>query len=181
VALRDGRVLVPLGPVTAGAEAAAEVRAPGRPLLARLSVRYGRGAAVDRTGPLEVSVDGAQGGLGVPAALTLVVRNRAAHDVARPTVDVAIPAGAVVDDAALAALARDAAVTRAWPADARGLLRIELAPLRPGAQHAVPVAARWLGRGTVRGWSVAAYDAERPAALTVLPARQVTVEGEGAR
>lgn len=140
--------------------------------------------AADARGPLEVAwrdPDGAPLFASADAALSahpdavthvvLHVRNRRPRAIARPVVEVALPAGAELP----AITVRDGLAARAEG----GVLTIPLPPLLPGQRTQIRLPIRWGSSGRLEGLGVSAWSAERPDVRTVLVPRAVLIGREG--
>jgi len=126
-----------------------------------------------RPGSLVVSLEGESKARDERAELELVVRNRSPRAIAAPIVEVSVPAGAELDEEGRAAILRH---TAAAPEATRGTLRLVLAGLPPGRTARVPLPFRWSVGGTLHGFGVAAFPADRPEDLSVLPPRAWKIE-----
>jgi hypothetical protein len=145
-----------------------------RPVLARLEARYVRPVRKASAAPLTARIQGHAGSVGDTAALELLVENRSGEStVARPVVEVMLPAAAGLSAAAISGMESDAGVERIERPDPQGLLRIHLTPLGPKEQLRLPLPVRWIGAGRVRGLSTAAYDADRPWRISSTPSRLI--------
>lgn len=129
-------------------------------------------------GPVTVTLDGALGVRDGRAELLLEVRSRVPRLVAQPVLEVDLPAGAELDEAARSELAR---FTVRSPVVAGRTLTLRLRPLRPGGVVKLPIALRWSVAGALRGLGVSAYASDSPQAATVLPSRAVTISEGGAQ
>ena len=57
-----------------------------------------------------------------------------------------------------------------------GLVRLALGPMGAGTVTILPLPLVWTAAGEVHGLAAVVHDAERPEAMTVLPARAFTIE-----
>jgi hypothetical protein len=150
--------------------------APGAaPRLARLVVTYTRAPDARRDASLALSLHGDPGRVGGRSALELVVENTGRDTVDAAVLDVALPAGARADDDTEAALVAGGGVAAVRTADARGVLRVRLAPLRGGERRTLPLTLRWLAHGMQSGFFVVAWDDAAPERLSVLSPRTLTI------
>ncbi len=118
----------------------------------------------ERPGPFVLTLVGESHGQDEVAELELVVTNRSPRWIAAPVVEIALPTGAELTEAALTLTrrrVRSAQVTES-------LLRVVLAPLAPGAECRVPLPIRWSVAGTLMGIGAAAYATDREDAVSVL-------------
>jgi hypothetical protein len=95
--------------------------------------------------------------------------------VERPILHLQLPAGVVADEALLRALRAAPSVVSAEPRRP-GLVRLELRPMDAGTVALLPLPLVWTAAGEVRGLAAVVHEAERPEAMTVLPARAFTIE-----
>ena len=144
-----------------------------RPVLARLEARYVRVVAKTAGAALSARMEGHAGSVGDTAALEVVVENTSAALVARPVVEIMLPAPAALSVAAAASMARTAGVERIERPDSQGLLRIHLTPLKAKQERRLPLPVRWVGAGTFRGLSITVHDADRPWRISSRPSRAV--------
>jgi hypothetical protein len=128
-------------------------------------------------GPVTLALDGELGARDGRAELVLELRSRVPRLVAQPVVELDLPAGAELDEAARAELAR---YTVRSPIVAARTLTLRLRPLRPGGVVRLPLALRWSVAGALRGLGVSAYASDSPQAATVLPSRAVVISEGGA-
>ncbi len=165
VALSDGRAVLPL---EAGTDSVS-VRLPSATstLMARWEVLYDRVATARQEGPVSLAVQGDVGYSGERAALELLVTGTSQTAAQRVVLEIQLPAGSVLDANALATLR---SVSSAEMRDG-GLLRMILPTIAKDQAITIPLALRWMLRGTVSGLGVVAYAEDRPTRLTVLPAR----------
>ncbi|MBX3271519.1 MAG: hypothetical protein KF729_14735 [Sandaracinaceae bacterium] len=170
VAMDGGAARVPVG-----SSARVRVRAT-QPVWARLETRYLAPVVARDGGPLRARIEGTPGRAGQTAGLELVVESASERELGRPTLDLVLPSAAALDDAALRALERVEGVAAVRAPDGAGVLRIELAPLAPGAERRVPLAWRWLAAGVTRGLDLVAYDASAPHDAFVREGRTLTLE-----
>jgi hypothetical protein len=147
-----------------------------RPVLARLEARYVRPVAKTDGAVVFASIEGHAGAVGDTAALEAVVENRSEAAVARPVVEIMLPAPASLSASAVSSMARAAGVKRIERPDAQGLLRIHLTPLEAKQQRRLPLPVRWIGAGKVRGLSTNAYDADKPWHISSRPSRTIVLK-----
>ena len=121
-----------------------------------------------RPGSLVVTIEGVSKGRDERAELELVVRNRSPRAIARPILEISLPAGAELDDEGRTAMRRRCA---AAPEATRGTLRLVLVGLPPGGSRRVPLPIRWSVAGQLHGIGVAAYPEDRAEDLSVTPPR----------
>jgi hypothetical protein len=176
VALAGGRAFLPLAP-RPGHATRVRLNIPGREgeggvAFARLEVLHERpyNSLVD--GPLLFTFAGDPGYAGEVSALELTVRNQQVIPVRRAVVELQLPAAAGFDEAARAALAARGNVAAVEVRDG-ALLRIVFGRLGPGESVEIPLAVRWLGRGTVTGFAAVGYAEERGDRMTVLAPRSI--------
>ncbi|MFO0562108.1 MAG: hypothetical protein U0269_29105 [Polyangiales bacterium] len=165
VALENGRAVLSLD----ANASAVEVRSSGEAssLFARWEALYDRASAARQDGPVSLSIQGDVGYSGERAALELVVTGTSTTAAQRVAVEIQLPAGATLDAATTASLR---SVSSAEMRDG-GLLRLILPTVAKDQHITIPLALRWLLRGTVQGLGVVAYAEDRPTRMTVLPAR----------
>jgi len=142
-------------------------------VIARVVARYARPAVARTDAPLRLALDGDDGTFGNLSGLELTVSTEGGHTVRAPIVEVALPAGTRAVD--LNALSSTAGVAHVDPPDARGLLRIHLAPLAPEQHVVLPIAVRWVAHGAMHGFAAVAYDAPTPTRMTILSERSITI------
>lgn len=174
VSLEEGRVVLP---ITLGAGDAVRVRVStpaGESVVAGVEGAYVVPFTSDE-GPLRVQVRGDIGRIGRLAALELEIH--ANENVARPVVEVSLPAGVVADDALLASIERTGRVA---DAEARrpGFVRITLAPLGSGADLRIPLPLQHRARGRMSGLGISAYPGSEPYRRTIVPPQVVDVPAE---
>jgi len=129
-------------------------------------------------GPVTLTLDGALGARDTRAELLLEIRSRVPRLVAQPIIELDLPAGAELDEAARAALAM---FTVRSPIVAGRTLTLRLRPLRPGGVVKLPIGLRWSVAGALRGLGVSAYASDSPHAATVLRSRAVVIREGGAQ
>ncbi len=170
VSLADGVAV--LDDVRAGATV--RVQAEGR-VWARGEVRAvapyrdGTGVAVDPR------IEGDVGVLGERAALELVVESTSDDELTAPIVEIAIPAGAILDVSARAAIARAAAVQSIEGPDGAGVLRLSLVALRGRGTYRIPLPLRWRASGRSHGLGLVVYDRTQPWTITTREERIIEV------
>ena len=115
------------------------------------------------------------------SGLQLEVRNRGARVVARPIVEIELPAGAELDEPTRERLS----TLLAAPAELDGsTLRLALRPMAPGGFARIPIRARWSVGGALRGLGASAWDDTSAARADVRPvrvlaSREVTLADRG--
>jgi len=129
-------------------------------------------------GPVTLTLDGELGERDTRAELLLEVRSRVPRLVAQLIIELDLPAGAELDEAARAALAM---FTVRSPIVAGRTLTLRLRPLRPGGVVKLPIGLRWSVAGALRGLGVSAYASDSPHAATVLRSRAVVIREGGAQ
>ena len=167
-----GVAVVPIEGARAGGELRARVHSEGL-VIGRLEAVYGVPFEARTDAPFTLSLDGEPGSLHRLAALELAVTATAA--VARPVLHLQLPAGVVADEALLRALRAAPSVVSA-EARRPALVRLELRPMGAGTVAILPLPLVWTAAGEVRGLAAVVHDAERPEAMTVLPARTFAIE-----
>lgn len=154
--------------------ASVRVRADGR-IWARGEVRavapYRRADEV----AVDVRIEGEVGVLGERAALELAIESTSDDELEAPVVELALPAGAILDGAARRAIETAAAVHAVTGPDGAGVLRLELAPLRGRGTYRIPLPLRWRASGTSHGLGVVVYDRGTPWATTTREERSIEV------
>ncbi|NOY93574.1 MAG: hypothetical protein GXP55_20510 [Deltaproteobacteria bacterium] len=125
--------------------------------LGRLELRYGRlwSAAPTRPARLGLDVDGQVGARDTRSGLRLTVRNTNPRLMARPIVELDLPAGVELDEPTRARLGR---ITRVPPSVEGRTLKLELRPLPPQSRMRIPLPLRFTVGGALRGLGVVAYD-----------------------
>ncbi len=170
IAFEDGVAMVPV----AGTSAIdLTLRTTGGVHLARLETRYGRPVEAREDAPLRVGVEGIDGRAGRRAGYEIVVSASAPVD--RPVLAITLPPGGELERDALAAMRASDVVVSLEAPDARGVLRLELAPLAAEQEHRFPLPLRWAGAGTREGLAMATWERERPWQVTSIPARAIDV------
>jgi hypothetical protein len=151
-----------------------ELPAASAPLHLQVVTEYGVPWSLrpDRPGPLELSIVGTTGARDQRAGLAIAVRNRSPRTLGAPVLELALPAGAELDEEARAALRRR---TVSEPAMSRGTLRLELASLPPGGFRCLPLPLRWSLGGRLLGLGVVGYAADRPEDLSIFPPRVLEI------
>ena len=175
VELEDGVAQVEAEALARPGRHAIEVTAPnGAILLVTASNQYGLPWATGslRPGPLALSIDGDLGSRDQQSELQLEVRNRSPRLIAAPVVELYLPAGAELDEAANNALAEH---TAEEPQLAARVLTLILPPLAPGAQRQLDLALRWSVGGRLRGLGAVGYASDRPRNVSILPSRWVDI------
>jgi hypothetical protein len=154
VSLGDGIAIVPI-------EAPARVRVRARgSVFARTESRYVVPREA-REGALAARVEGSIGRRGERAGIELVVRNTTEERVPGAVVDLELPAAALFDDDARAALERSSVVASVEPPDGAGAVRIRLSPIAGEGAVRVPIPVRWIASGTTSGFSISAWDSSQ--------------------
>jgi hypothetical protein len=123
-------------------------------------------------GPFIVRVDGKAGLADDRSGLKLVIRNRIPRAIMEPVIEISLPAGAEVDEEAKKSLAR---WTVSEPMVSSDTLTLKLLPLRPQEEVVIPLPWLWTAAGRFTGLGVTAWAADRPDAITVLPATKLDV------
>lgn len=147
-----------------------------QPVVLRLEALVQHAAAVKSEAELAVRIEGHVGHAAETAALELTVEGTGAQTIARPVLELELPGLAVLSEEGRARLAATSGVARVDPADQAGVVRIHLAPLDPQKPRRLPLPIYWLGAGRASGLAVTAYSVDEPWRLTVLPARQLSIE-----
>jgi hypothetical protein len=169
LALDQGRATVDVT-LAPGDRLRAKVRTRGgAAVYARVETVFGAPFEARDEAPFSLSIEGDVGRLGGVSGLVLQVQ-AGDEAVARPVIELQLPAGVRDDEALEAALGAPAVV---FSAEVRrpGFVRLTLAPLNAEQSHNVPIAFRWTSRSTVRGLGAAGYEASHPTRMTVLPPR----------
>jgi hypothetical protein len=146
------------------------------PVWVRVESRTVRAPERRDDAPIRPSIAGEIGGAGERASLELVLESTSDEGVSTPVVEIALPSAAVFDAAARAALERSPAVLRVEGPDPAGVVRLHLAVLRGRSTQHLPLSVRWLASGDSPGLALVAYDAWRPWAQTIRPARAIVIE-----
>ncbi len=123
-------------------------------------------------GSIVASIDGAKGRVGARTKLELVVRNRSPRTIAKPVVQVSLPAGAELDKQARQALRRH---SRGYSEANRGTLVVQLAGLPPGGVRKIPIEFRWSVGGKLQGLGLASYPAGQPENVSVTKPRVLDI------
>ncbi|UJR86142.1 MG2 domain-containing protein [Sandaracinus amylolyticus] len=151
--------------------------------LATIDLRYALpwDVAPARSARLDLAWTGETGARDVRSGSLLTVHNRGARVIARPIVEIELPAGAELDEPTREAMT---ALLAAPPELEGATLRLHLRPMAPGGFTAIPVRARWSVGGTLRGLGASAWDDASPAradvrAVSVLPSRELVIADEG--
>lgn len=147
-----------------------------RPVFARLEARYVRPVLETNEAPIVATIEGHVGRVGDTAALEVVVNSSSQKAIARPVVELMLPASAVLSQAAIASLRHASAVKRLERVDAQGLLRIHLRSIGAKQQRRLPLPLRWIAIGRFRGLSTIAYDADSPWRITSRASRTLTLK-----
>ncbi|MCK5795715.1 MAG: hypothetical protein KAI47_00915, partial [Deltaproteobacteria bacterium] len=147
-----------------------------RPVLVRLEARYVRPVATTDEAVVSARIEGHAGAVGDTAALEAVVKNASHTAVARPVVEIMLPASARLSASAVSSMAHATGVDRIERPDARGLLRIHLTSLEAKQELRLPLPVRWIGAGKVRGLSTIAYDADKPWRISSRPSRAIDLK-----
>jgi hypothetical protein len=123
-------------------------------------------------GPFIVRIDGKAGRVDDRCGLKLDIHNRIPRVVLEPIVEISLPAGAEVDEETKKRLVR---FTVGEPVVSSDTLTLKLLPLRPQEETIIPLPWLWTAAGRFNGLGVTAWAADRPEAVTVLPAINVEV------
>ncbi|MFH0899349.1 MAG: MG2 domain-containing protein [Pseudomonadota bacterium] len=121
-----------------------------------------------RPGSIRAAVEGEPRSRDEHAGLALVVRNRSPRTIGRPVVEIGLPAGAELDEAARAIIRWHTAVE---PDATRGTLRLELHALPPGGIREIPLPIRWTVAGQLQGLGIASFPSDNPEDVSVTPPR----------
>lgn len=178
VELRDGMAVVSFEPPRPGRRTSVTVdpgSLEGELLLARVEARYVRPQRAQDQGPLRAVLDGDPGFAGERAALEITLSNTTPDRLERPTLLVSLPASAILDERARAALGAASGVESVAEPDRHGVIEIRLAPIEGFNEVRVPLPVRWLAAGEVSGFGLAAFEAARAWELTVVPNQSVEV------
>lgn len=151
--------------------------------LATIELRYALPWDVRpaRESALELAWTGEPGARDVRSGLVLEIRNRGARVVARPIVEIELPAGAELDETTRERLSQ----LLAAPAEIEGsTMRLELRPMAPAGFLRLPIRARWSVGGTLRGLGASAWDDASPPhadarPVRVLASREVVLADRG--
>ncbi|WP_169791682.1 MG2 domain-containing protein [Sandaracinus amylolyticus] len=151
--------------------------------LATIDLRYALpwDVAPARSARLDLAWTGETGARDVRSGSLLTVHNRGARVIARPIVEIELPAGAELDEPTREAMT---ALLAAPPELEGATLRLHLRPMAPGGFTAIPVRARWSVGGTLRGLGASAWDDAAPPradvrAVSVLPSRELVIADDG--
>jgi len=151
--------------------------------LGRLSLRYARpwSAAPERAARLGLAVDGEVGARDTRSGLRLSVQNTSPRLMARPVVEVDLPAGVELDEPTRVLLGR---MTRVAPSVEGRTLKLELRPLPPQSRVRIRLPSRFAVGGALRGLGVVAYDGGAEALdgarpMSLLEPRTLDVADEG--
>jgi hypothetical protein len=175
VSLVGGRAIVPLDAHGSGS-IAASVTVPGNDtgsnLFARIEALSDRNFTARTDSPIVLELQGDPGYAGEVAALELSVHNRGTTRIGRSVVEIQLPAASGFGEVERAALASRPGIQSVEVRDG-GLVRVVLEPLAGAENRILPLAVRWLARGRVSGFGVAAYGEDEPSRLTVLAPRSI--------
>ena len=142
---------------------------------ARVRATYGLPwESTEVVGPVTLSIEGESGALDGVATFVLVVRNRTPRTITAPIVEIDLPTGAELPDAAQRTLR---SASRTAPTRSGDLLTLTLAAMPPGAERRIPLPFRWSVAGTLPGLGVVAYASDRTEQVSVLPPRVLTIRG----
>lgn len=180
LALENGRATWALGDAR---EASIALRAVGQDangaaLIARWEAVYDRPSAPRSEGPVSLAIQGDVGYAGERAALELTVTGTSQTAATRVAVEIQLPAGSVLDGATLSQLRSSFSSLELRDG---GLLRLVLPSITKDQNVTIPLALRWMLRGSVAGLSVVAYAEDRPTRMSVLPPRSFTLQARPAR
>lgn len=128
-------------------------------------------------GPLALTIEGETGNVDHRSELRLVVRNRIPRLLMVPVIEINLPAGVEIDESARTQITR---TTTSSPDISAGTLRITLRPLCPRQEVTVRLPWLWTTAGELTGLGVTGWTAERPEAITVLPARRLQIDRDAA-
>lgn len=134
-----------------------------------------------RRAPIELAWDGEVGARETRAGLRLTVRNTGTRVLARPIIEIQMPAGAELDEESRIQLSE----WSAGPPTIEGAtLRLTLRPIAPGGFVRLPVPLRWSVGGRLRGLGVVARDESRllgglEPSVAVLASREVVLPDAG--
>jgi hypothetical protein len=126
----------------------------------------------ERPGSLVASIEGEIGRVGKQGKLTLIVRNRSPRTIAKPIVEISLPAGTEFDERAKRELRRH---TRGESEATRGTLHLQLAGLPPGASRRIPLGMRWSVGGALQGLGLASFPEERPDDISIVKPRVLRI------
>ncbi|MFK7985225.1 MAG: pre-peptidase C-terminal domain-containing protein [Sandaracinaceae bacterium] len=169
VSLTSGRGVLPLRPSAGEHEVVVEGGA-GHALV-RVEAAVERPFTAREDGPLSLRIDGEAGDAGSLAALELTVTANEA--VARPVLDIALPAGVTASEGLRASMRSGDVIS--VEARAPGFVRVRLSAMANGTERRVSLPLRWTVYGTLRGLGVVGYPLSRPSAMTVLAPRTLDV------
>ncbi len=142
-----------------------------KPVVARLESRYVRSISNTSDSLLRSEIVGDLGASQGLAALELVVLNTSSEEMARPIVEVLLPAAGVLSDEARRSMAAAEGVVRVGAPDEMGRIRIELSALAAKRNVHIPLAIEWVGEGKVEGLSTQSYSADSPWSISSTAAR----------
>ncbi len=180
LSLEDGRASWGLG---AAPEATIALEALGAErnsaaLIARWEAVYDRPSAPRTDGPVSLAIQGDVGYSGERSALELTITGTSETAAQRVAVEIQLPAGSVLDGATVSQLRSSFAGVELRDG---GLLRVVLPAIAKEQVVTVPLALRWMLRGSVSGLGVVAYAEDRPTRLSVLPPRAISLQARPAR
>lgn len=147
--------------------------ASSAPVLARVESRFVATLRASDGAPLRAHIEGDPGRVGDRSALELVVEANG-QPIGAPIVEIALPAGASLDESARSAMGEH--VRAIDGPDRAGVVRLSLAPLTEDGSHRVPLPWRWIAAGRMRGLSLTAYDGARPWAVATYEPRSWEIE-----
>ncbi len=125
-----------------------------------------------KQGALVTELEGQIRGRGQRSDLFVIVHNRSPRAIANPVLQISMPAGAELDEEGLR-IVRKSTVGQSLAT--RGVLKLQLPGLAPGAVARIPLPFRWSLAGRLTGLGIASYPADRPEDVGVLPPRVVSI------
>jgi hypothetical protein len=154
LAFGEGRLSAPeLG--TPGHHTVRVEGADGSPAFVRAALTYGLPWSLlpERPGPLRVAIEGVPPSLDEETELSIVVRNRSPRTIVRPSVQVALFAGAEVDEEARTKMLRHGALSIETTPET---IEMSLPPMPPGAVRRIPLGVGASVGGSLQGLGLAA-------------------------
>lgn len=139
--------------------------------LVRVEATYARLEEERDGAPMMLRLEGDAGRADERGGLELHI-HATDEAIAEPRLGIQLPAATRLD---LALLQAHPGVVRA-EVDSRGLVSVVLSALGEGERRAIALPVEWLGAGERTGFAVGAWEADRPWAITSLPARDFDVE-----